>query len=160
MTLPCLPDTTAAVDPQEMANERLAHLLEPDKVLSVVRKMDEEIELLETKNGVQHQSAGENSTEEDLSKWLQDQKFQLKVWKRTSGSRALFLDGGGMCGLVQIEVLTELEKVTGRKVTELFDWIVGTGTGGVIALGLVYGEWKDNSINTSIINDVLHLFGA
>lgn len=56
------------------------------------------------------------------------------------GSRILFLDGGGIRGLVQIEILEQLEKRTGRKVTELFDWIVGTSTGAVVALSLVYGE--------------------
>ena len=56
------------------------------------------------------------------------------------GSRILFLDGGGIKGLVQLEVLMQLEEKTGRKITELFDWIVGTSTGGVIALTLVYGE--------------------
>ena len=57
------------------------------------------------------------------------------------GSRLLFLDGGGIKGLSQIEALIQLEKATGRKITELFDWIVGTSTGGVIALALVYGEF-------------------
>ena len=33
-----------------------------------------------------------------------------------------------------------MEEATGRKITELFDWIVGTSTGGLIALALVYGE--------------------
>jgi len=56
------------------------------------------------------------------------------------GSRILFLDGGGIRGLIQIEILEELEKRTGRKVTELFDWIVGTSTGGIVALALVYGN--------------------
>ena len=55
------------------------------------------------------------------------------------GSRILFLDGGGIRGLLQIELLRKLEEDTGRKVTEIFDWIVGTSTGGIIALGLVYG---------------------
>ena len=57
------------------------------------------------------------------------------------GSRLLFLDGGGIKGLSQIEALIQLEEATGRKITELFDWIVGTSTGGVIALALVYGEF-------------------
>ena len=55
------------------------------------------------------------------------------------GSRILFLDGGGMRGLLQIEILEQLEKKTGRRVTELFDWIVGTSTGAIVALSLVYG---------------------
>ena len=58
------------------------------------------------------------------------------------GSRILFLDGGGIRGLIQIEMLQELERKTGRKITELFDWIVGTSTGGIVALGLVYGMFS------------------
>ena len=63
------------------------------------------------------------------------------VFGLEGGSRILFLDGGGIKGLVEIEVLMQLEEATGRKITDLFDWIVGTSTGGIIALGLVYGEW-------------------
>ena len=48
-----------------------------------------------------------------------------------------------MRGLVQIEILSQLEVATGRKITELFDWIVGTSTGGILALGLVYGKYKE-----------------
>ncbi len=56
------------------------------------------------------------------------------------GSRILSLDGGGIRGLIQIEILSEIERQTGKRITELFDWIIGTSTGGVIALGLVYCE--------------------
>ena len=56
------------------------------------------------------------------------------------GSRILFLDGGGIRGLIQIEVMSIIEQRTGRTITELFDWIVGTSTGGIVALGLVYGK--------------------
>ena len=37
-----------------------------------------------------------------------------------------------------MEVLSQLERATGKKVTELFDWIIGTSTGGVVALSLIY----------------------
>ncbi len=57
-----------------------------------------------------------------------------------AGSRILVLDGGGMKGLVEIEILDQIERVTGSKILDLFDWIVGTSTGAVIALALVYGE--------------------
>lgn len=56
------------------------------------------------------------------------------------GSRILFLDGGGVKGLVQLEVLIQLEERTQCKIPDLFDWIVGTSTGGVIALAMVYGK--------------------
>ena len=39
-----------------------------------------------------------------------------------------------------LQVLRQLELRTGVKVTEIFDWIVGTSTGGILALGLVYGQ--------------------
>ena len=64
---------------------------------------------------------------------------KLKIYKQ-AGSRILCLDGGGMRGLIQAEILARIEAVTGRKVTELFDWIIGTSIGGVTALSLVYGE--------------------
>ena len=59
---------------------------------------------------------------------------------RKSGSRVLCLDGGGMKGLIQIEVLELIEKLTQRKITEIFDWIVGTSVGGIVALAIVYGK--------------------
>ena len=34
----------------------------------------------------------------------------------------------------------QIEAKTERKITDLFDWIVGSSTGAIIALGLVYGE--------------------
>ena len=67
------------------------------------------------------------------------QLSEMEKFKR-AGSRILCLDGGGIRGLIQLEVLSQLEKKTGRKITELFDWIIGTSTGGLIALGLVYGK--------------------
>lgn len=74
----------------------------------------------------------------------QNQMCRINEWKSTvefkrgAGSRMLFLDGGGIRGLVQIEILVMIERVTGRKITELFDWIIGTSTGGILALCLVY----------------------
>ena len=63
-------------------------------------------------------------------------------YRRRFGSRILCLDGGGMRGLVQIEILRQIEKKTGKRITELFDWIVGTSIGGIIALALVYGKLR------------------
>ena len=33
----------------------------------------------------------------------------------------------------------QIERVTGRKIVDLFDWIIGTSTGALIALCLTYG---------------------
>ena len=57
-----------------------------------------------------------------------------------AGSRILTLDGGGMKGIMEIELLDQIEKATGRKIVELFDWIVGTSVGSFIAAALVYGK--------------------
>ena len=67
------------------------------------------------------------------------QMKELKMYQK-AGSRILVLDGGGMRGLLQIEILSQIEKATGRRITELFDWIIGTSTGGIVALALVYGK--------------------
>lgn len=50
--------------------------------------------------------------------------------------RILSIDGGGIRGLIPALLLTELEKLARRPIAELFDLIVGTSTGGIIALGL------------------------
>ena len=66
---------------------------------------------------------------------------QYEEYRRVCGSRILCLDGGGIRGLLQMTILMEIEKLTGRKIVDLFDWIVGTSTGGIIALALTYGEY-------------------
>lgn len=86
-------------------------------------------------------SAGDVSFSSDEAISIAQQLREMHRFKR-AGSRILCLDGGGIRGLVQIEVLSQLEQETGRKITELFDWIIGTSTGAVIALGLVYGMFN------------------
>lgn len=56
------------------------------------------------------------------------------------GGRLLCLDGGGIRGLVLIQTLLEIESVLRRPVVECFDWIAGTSTGGILALGLAAGK--------------------
>lgn len=50
--------------------------------------------------------------------------------------RILSIDGGGIHGLIPALVLEEIEAQTGRPISSLFDLIVGTSTGGIIALAL------------------------
>lgn len=54
--------------------------------------------------------------------------------------RLLCLDGGGIKGLVLIQMLIALEKESGRPTKELFDWVAGTSTGGILALAIVHGK--------------------
>jgi uncharacterized protein len=50
--------------------------------------------------------------------------------------RVLSIDGGGIRGLIPALVLAEFERCSGKPIAELFDFIAGTSTGGIIALGL------------------------
>ena len=67
---------------------------------------------------------------------------RVEGYRREHGSRILCLDGGGVKGLVQIQMLRQIEQRTGKRIVELFDWIVGSSTGGIIALALVYGKFQ------------------
>ena len=59
---------------------------------------------------------------------------------QTIGGRLLCLDGGGIRGLVLIQVLMVLEEVIEYPINQVFDWISGTSTGGIVALGLAVGK--------------------
>lgn len=53
--------------------------------------------------------------------------------------RVLSLDGGGIKGTYPAAFLARLEQMTQRRVVDYFDLIVGTSTGGIIALALGLG---------------------
>lgn len=51
--------------------------------------------------------------------------------------KILSIDGGGIRGIIPAMVLAELERITGKHISEMFDLIAGSSTGGIIALALV-----------------------
>ncbi len=50
--------------------------------------------------------------------------------------KVLSIDGGGIRGVIPAVILEYLEEKTGKPISELFDLIVGTSTGGILAAGL------------------------
>ena len=69
----------------------------------------------------------------DLSHSQAMQRVELRRWQDTAksvrpGRRVLFLDGGGIRCLIQLDMLMEIERRTGRKIIDLdlFDLFVGT----------------------------------
>lgn len=50
--------------------------------------------------------------------------------------RILSLDGGGLRGIIPVLVIKEIERRTGKPITDSFDMIAGTSTGALIACGL------------------------
>uniref|UniRef100_A0A8C5B8P3 phospholipase A2 n=1 Tax=Gadus morhua TaxID=8049 RepID=A0A8C5B8P3_GADMO len=60
--------------------------------------------------------------------------------QRKKADRLLCLDGGGIKGLVLIQLLIALEREAGRPTRELFDWVSGTSTGGILALAIIHGK--------------------
>jgi predicted acylesterase/phospholipase RssA len=51
--------------------------------------------------------------------------------------RVLTIEGGGVRGIIPTRLLAALESLAGAPIVELFDVLVGTSTGGMLALGLV-----------------------
>ena len=76
-------------------------------------------------------------TIKSLSGYLDESSVSRKP---QNGDRILTLDGGGIKGLILIEMLSAIEKATGKRIVDLFDWFVGTSTGGILALALVYSK--------------------
>ncbi|KAE9414431.1 hypothetical protein Angca_003644, partial [Angiostrongylus cantonensis] len=80
-----------------------------------------------------------------LAPWEHQQEVSIKFQrdnKNASGElvNVLSLDGGGIRGLILIQVLSELEKKLGVSILSRFHWLGGTSTGAILALALSQGK--------------------
>ena len=121
-------------------NCRLDHLISDRNIFNFTYWMENQLDKVN-----EGAMALASLTDPDVTHSQAMQRVELRRWQDTAkpvrpGGRVLFLDGGGVRGLILVEMLMEIERRTGRKITELFDWFVGTSIGSVVAAGLVYGE--------------------
>ena len=70
-------------------------------------------------------------------------RWPVVIKPSNAGVRVLSLDGGGVRGIVELVILQEIERSLGPglPIQAFFDLIVGTSTGGIIALGLGANGW-------------------
>ncbi len=63
--------------------------------------------------------------------------------------RILSIDGGGIRGIIPATILAAIEEKTGKHISELFDLIAGTSTGGILTLGLTKPNGKGQPTYTA-----------
>ncbi|KAG7419804.1 Calcium-independent phospholipase A2-gamma [Fusarium oxysporum f. sp. rapae] len=76
--------------------------------------------------------------------------WSIRIKPKHAAPRVLSLDGGGVRGIVELCVLRQIERHVGYGIAihELFDLVVGTSTGGIVALGIFHQRWStDDAIN-------------
>ncbi|KAL5289787.1 PLA2G6 family protein [Megaselia abdita] len=91
-----------------------------------------------TKVKVESPTSKDSDSSNSVNKTMQGNEF--KGEKPYGRGRLLCLDGGGIRGLVLVQMLLEIERLTQTPIIHLFDWIAGTSTGGILALGLGCGK--------------------
>ncbi|MYG67701.1 MAG: patatin [Gammaproteobacteria bacterium] len=77
--------------------------------------------------------------------------------KETGYKSILTIDGGGIRGLIPARILEEIEKRTKKPTYELFDLIVGTSTGGILATCLARPE-NGKVGGPCSANELVHLY--
>ncbi|XP_033102364.1 calcium-independent phospholipase A2-gamma-like [Anneissia japonica] len=59
---------------------------------------------------------------------------------KARGLRVLSIDGGGARGVIPIVVLREFERRTNCRIRDMFDYVMGVSSGGVLAFLLTFGK--------------------
>ncbi|KAK7112659.1 85/88 kDa calcium-independent phospholipase A2-like [Littorina saxatilis] len=104
----------------------------PDKEMTTLMRLDSVAMFDELMSSA---VTGKNATLTESSKSV----LEMVDIPTDIGDKVLSLDGGGIRGLVLIQMLMEIEAAIGRPIRDCFDWIGGTSTGGILALGIAKG---------------------
>jgi uncharacterized protein len=94
-----------------------------------------------------------NAHEMSDSRKIAFQKLKIDPDKRV----ILCLDGGGMRGILTIQLLKKLEEVAGIPCHQLFDMVAGTSTGGIIA-GLISMGYSAQKIEEKYVTLISQVF--
>jgi uncharacterized protein len=70
----------------------------------------------------------------------------------------LSIDGGGIRGIIPAIILVEIEKRTNKRISELFDLIAGTSTGGLVALALTKPNPGQPNVALYTAKDLVELY--
>ncbi|MCP9256823.1 hypothetical protein DINM_000052 [Dirofilaria immitis] len=65
-----------------------------------------------------------------------EKRHQMTSKERQQLVNVISFDGGGIRGLILLQILLHIEKLLGHSVMKHFQWLCGTSTGAIIALGL------------------------
>ncbi|WCR54449.1 MAG: hypothetical protein PG981_001471 [Wolbachia endosymbiont of Ctenocephalides orientis wCori] len=70
----------------------------------------------------------------------------------------LSVDGGGIRGIIPAIILAEIENRTKKPISETFDLMAGTSTGGIVVAGLCKKNNKGKPQNSA--SDLIELYEA
>jgi len=72
--------------------------------------------------------------------------------------RILSIDGGGLRGVVPLTILKKIEELSGKRIYELFDFIAGTSTGGLIASAISIKNPDNPEVPLYSLDDVVNVY--
>ncbi|KAI9767630.1 MAG: hypothetical protein M1839_004461 [Geoglossum umbratile] len=139
---------TASYDPSlftKLVVEHLRSLTEYDA--EIHRQTLQQPHIRNWTRFVQHLHGKFRPRERKKSAFCQRWPWVSSVKPPSAGVRVLSLDGGGIRGILELMVLMYLQDYVTVElgvyvpIIEMFDLVVGTSTGGVIALGLAHCLW-------------------
>lgn len=112
-----------------------------DTILSVFLRKETAPNLIKFDNEKEELVACDEATEDtvepmDATPSTSDPKDKVELGR----GRLLCMDGGGIRGLVLVQMLLEIERMAQMPITHMFDWVAGTSTGGILALSLGAGK--------------------